>query len=294
MNAGALYMLASAFSFSAMTVLVKTVGTRLPSQEIVLARAIVSLVLSFALIRRAGIEPLGRRRGLLLVRGLLGFTGLSCVFYSVTHLPLAEATVIQYLHPTFTALLAVLFLREVVSKRMILASAVSLLGVLLVAAPESLLSLCPTESIASARNLPTLALTAAVGGAFFSGAAYVVVRRLSHDEDPLVIVLYFPLVTVPATLPLVALDFVMPLAWEWLALLGIGVLTQAGQVWLTRGLKQLPAARGTAFSYAQVVFAVAWGALFFGETPGPSTWLGAALIIGGTLAVSLAREPVRR
>ena len=86
----------------------------------------------------------------------------------------------------------------------------------------------------------------------------------------------------------------MPTGWEWLALLGVGLMTQAGQVWLTRGLKLLPAARGTAYSYAQVVFAVLFGVIFFAETPGASTWLGATLIIGGTLAVSLTPDPVRR
>ena len=47
-------------------------------QEIVVARAIVSLVLSGALLRRAGVSPWGRDRRWLWIRGLLGFGGLSC------------------------------------------------------------------------------------------------------------------------------------------------------------------------------------------------------------------------
>jgi drug/metabolite transporter (DMT)-like permease len=290
MSRGALYMLGSALAFSLMTVLVKQVGERLPSQEIVLARAIVSLVLSYALIRRAGIEPLGQRRGLLLVRGLFGFLGLSCVFYSVTHLPLAEATVIQYLHPTFTAVLAALFLREHVRWPVLAAGAISLLGVAFVARPAALSKLFSTATDPAAIGLPPLALAAAVGGAFFSGAAYVVVRRLSRSEDPLVIVLYFPLVTLPATLPTIWGAALWPRGWEWLWLLGVGVLTQAGQVWLTRGLALLPAAHGTALSYSQVVFAIFWGALFFDEWPGGWTLFGAALVIGGTALVARVRS----
>ncbi len=290
MIAGARFMLASALAFSIMTVMVKAVGARLPSHEIVLARALVSLVLSFALVRRAGIEPLGKRRGLLMLRGLLGCAGLWCVFYAVTHLPLAEATVIQYLHPTFTTLLAFIVLRERAAPRVLVAGLVSLAGVALVASPEGFANDFARGLPLPASPLPPLALAAAIGGAFFSGAAYVAVRRLSRDEDPLVIVLYFPLVTVPITLPFVFYDFVMPTPLEATALIGIGLATQAGQVWLTRGLARLKASRATAFSYAQVVFAALWGVLFFGETPGATTILGACMIIGSTLAVTDWRD----
>jgi len=286
LKSGALFMMGSALAFSLMTVCVKLAGQRLPSQEIVLARAIVSLVLSLALLRRAGVAPLGTHRGWLLLRGLFGFTGLSCVFYSVTHLPLAEATIIQYLHPTFTALIAALALGERLSLRTASASAVSLVGVALVAGP-SWLAWSPGATEGVAANLDPLALTAAVGGAFFSGAAYVVVRHLAGREDPLVIVLYFPLVTVPAALPTVIGVFVWPEGIEWVLLLAIGVFTQLGQVWLTRGLQRLPAAQGTALSYVQVVFAIAWGVLFFGDVPGVWALVGAVLVMGGTLMVAL-------
>lgn len=286
-------MVASALAFSLMTVAVKVVGERLPSQEIVLARAIVSLVLSYGLLRRAGVATLGTRRGLLALRGVCGFLGLSCVFYAVTHLPLAEATVLQYLHPTFTALIAAVALRERIGFGTTAASLLSLLGVVLVARPEWLTGALVPGAHAGPPLAP-LALAAAIGGAFFSGAAYVVVRRLARTEHPLVIVLYFPLITVPATLPTLIGGIVWPSGVEWLWLLAIGVLTQIGQVALTHGLARLPAARGTALSYVQVVFAIVWGALFFGEVPGWSSWIGAGLVIAGTGTIALlASRPSR-
>jgi drug/metabolite transporter (DMT)-like permease len=242
--------------------------------------------LSFALIRRAGISPWGHAHGLLITRGLLGFLGLSCVFYSVTHLPLAEATVIQYLHPTFTALLAAALLRESMDGRVVAASAISLCGVLLVARPSFLPAPIGLSGEA-ALSFEPLALAAALGGAFFSAAAYVVVRHLSRREDALVIVLYFPLVTVPATLPTLWSGAIWPQGITWLWLLGIGIATQIGQVLLTRGLEILPAARGTALSYSQVLFATIWGLVFFAETPSRWTVAGALLITGGTLLVAL-------
>jgi len=280
-------MLGSALAFSLMTVLVKLAGQRLPVLEIVLVRALISLVLSFALIRRAGLAPLGTERRLLLLRGAFGCAGLCCVFYAVTHLPLAEATVIQYLHPTFTALLAFAFLHERISPRVVLAGSISFAGVLLIAEPTFLFG---GEGWIGRADMDPVSIAAAVCGAFLSGAAYIVVRRLSRSEDPLVIVLYFPLVTVPIVLPLVWTDLVWPAGWEWLWLLGIGLATQAGQILLTHGLQRLPAARGTALSYSQVLFACCWGVVFFDEVPGIWTGVGAFLIALGSFAVASQSE----
>ncbi len=286
MARGASWMIGSAAAFAVMSALVKAIGTRLPTQEIVLARAVVSLGLSYALLRRAGIPLLGQRRGLLLLRGLFGFLGLSCVFAAVTRMPLAEATVLQYTHPTFTAILAWAALGERASSRVLVASGVSLIGVLLVAQPAWLQSALQLSS-ARATDLAPTAVALGLAGAFFSACAYVTVRRLSATEHPLVIVLYFPLVTVPATLPTVFRDLVWPTPIEWAGLLGVGVAAQLGQVWLTRGLSLLPASRGTALSYVQVVFAATIGVLFFAEPIHAWTVAGAALVIGGTLFVSL-------
>ena len=275
---GVRFMLASAFAFSVMMVFVKLAGERLPSQEIVFARAVLSVALSLAVLQRAGVAWFGQpqNRPLLLLRGLFGFAGLSCVFYSVTHLPLAEAVVIQYLHPLFTACLAALFLRESVGRAVVLGTALSLAGVALVAKPAMLFG--------AGASLPALPLAAALGGAFFSGCAYVCVRRLGSTEHPLVIVLYFPLVTVPATLPALVRDSVWPVGLDWLWLVGVGVCAQIGQVALTRGMQHEPAARATALSYTQVVFAAAWGVLFFGEKPDAFTIAGAGLILAGSFA----------
>ncbi len=270
---GVRFMVLSGLAFAAMGALVKLVGTRLPTQEVVLARALISLVLSLAWLARRRIPPWGHHRGLLLLRGLFGFCGLSCVFYAVTHLPLAEATVIQYLHPVFTALLAGLVLRERVERGLALAIALSVAGVALVARPGPL-------AAAPGLALDPTAVGVAVAGAFFSACAYVTVRRLASVEDPLVIVFYFPLVTVPATLPTLWGRAVWPEGAEWALLLGVGVLAQVGQVALTRGLQHETAARATALSYLQVLFAALFGAALFGQVPDAFGAAGATLILG--------------
>jgi drug/metabolite transporter (DMT)-like permease len=275
-------MLASALAFSVMGVCVKQVGDRIPAAEVVLARAIVSVALSWWMLQRAGVAPWGQRRGLLILRGAIGTAALLCVYAALAMLPLASATVLQYLYPTITALLAWLVLGESIGRRVLLAMALGWAGVLLVAQPAALLQ--------GAGSLPPMAVLIALGGAVFTSLAYVSVRSLGNSEHPLVIVFYFPLVALPLSLPLVALDPVLPTASELLWLIGVGVFTQLGQVYLTRGLTALPAAQATAISYVQVVFAGLWGWLVFGESLDGWTVAGAALVLAATL-VSLRRKP---
>ncbi|MGB5135893.1 MAG: DMT family transporter, partial [Prochlorococcaceae cyanobacterium] len=131
-------MVISALSFSLMGICVKQVGGRIPAAEVVLARSVVNLALSWWQLRRAGIRPWGQRRGLLVWRGSIGSVALFCVYVALSELPLASATVLQYLYPTFTALLAWLMLGEPIGRRVLAAVAVGWLGVLLVARPAGL------------------------------------------------------------------------------------------------------------------------------------------------------------
>ncbi|NDG74496.1 MAG: DMT family transporter [Synechococcaceae bacterium WB8_1B_136] len=283
-------MLSSALSFSLMGVCVKAVGTRLPVAEIVLARSVVSLALSLAMLRQAGLSPWGQRRALLILRGVIGTGALLCVFAALALLPLAPATVLQYLHPTFTALLAWLLLGERLTPRILVAALLGWLGVLVLTSPGDLSGLLGPLQGPHQGSLPLLGVALAIGGSLLSALAYVSVRALGRSEHPLVIVFYFPLVGLVLTAPLVLAAPLLPTAWELLALLGVGLFTQLGQIGITKGLLGMPAARATALSYGQVPLAGLWGWWFFHETPDPDTALAAALVLGATL-LSLRRSP---
>jgi len=273
---GPRYMLLSAFSFAVMGALVKLAGSlSIPILQIIFVRAVISVALCLFEIRRAHVHPLGHHRTLLLARGTVGFLALMAVFYAFIHLPYAQATMLQYLHPVFTTLLAFWFLSERPTSATLVCIALSLLGLGCMVAPY-----LQSETLPGAY---LMALLAGLGGAFGSGVAYTLVRKLAASEHPSVIVLYFPMVCLPATLILGAKDFVWPDSAGWLVLLGVGLFTQLGQVSLTRAMRVDSASRATSLSYLQIVFAAALGWLFFNEVPRNSTLLGATLILSGAL-----------
>jgi drug/metabolite transporter (DMT)-like permease len=255
-------MVGSAFCFSVMSLGVKLVGQRIPSQEVVLVRGVLNAAFTWLMLRRASIRPWGNRPLVLALRGLFGFLALSCLYYALVHLPLADATVLQYTNPVWTALFAAWLLGESMRRGELGLVLASLLGVVLIARPAFLFG-------GNAARLDLLAVAAALVGSMFSAAAYVTVRQLARSEDPLVIVFYFTLVAVVGSLPGTLREPVWPRPQEWLFLVLLAVAAQGGQVLLTRGLQLEPAGRATAIGYLQVVFAAVWGALFFAEIPMP-------------------------
>jgi drug/metabolite transporter (DMT)-like permease len=234
----------------------------------------MTLALSFVMLRRAGLEPWGTQRGKLVQRGLLGSVALGCYYIALVRLPLADATTLQYVQPLITALLAWWILKEAVGWATAFAIACGLAGVLAVVHPGF-------GAVAD-----PLAVIIALASEALSSVAYVTVRQLSRTEHPLRIVFYFPLVATPLAIPWAAADFVMPSGYDWLLLVGIGITTQLGQVFMTMGLSVERAGRATAIGYIQICFAIVWQLTLFGQAPALGTIVGAALIIAGTVAVS--------
>ena len=276
-------MLISALAFALMAALVKEAGQLgIPLLQIIFVRALISVVLSLIDIGRARVHPLGHRRGLLFARGLSGFLALTGVFYALIHLSMAQATVLQYLHPVFTALLAFLFLAERPTTATLVCIALSLLGLACIVSPYWIEG--------DTTPAPLWPVLAGLGGALGSGVAYTLVRKLVTTEHPSVIVLYFPLVCAPGTLLLGGADFICPTANGWWVLLGVGCFTQLGQLALTKAMQLDAASRVTSLSYVQIIFAAILGWWAFGEIPAQPTLLGGGLILLGAI-VSAWMQP---
>jgi drug/metabolite transporter (DMT)-like permease len=271
---GLRYAAFGALSFSLMSAFAKLAGARLPVQEIILIRGVLFGGLTLALLRRKGLDPWGRERHLLLLRGLLGYGALTCFFWAVMHLPLGDTTTLHFTNPVFGALLAALVLGEVLRKWEGILVVSSLGGVVMIARPGFLFG--------GEESLPPLAVGVALMGAVLSAAAYVTTRRLTRTNDPLVIVFYFALITVIGSIPFNLVSFTPPEGMEWAFLAGVGVATLGGQVFLTKALQLEKAVRVMAVGYLQIVFAALLGIALFSEIPDVWSVAGAAVIIGST------------
>ncbi|MFO0076895.1 MAG: EamA family transporter, partial [Cyanobacteriota bacterium] len=114
-------LLASVLCFSLMGVCVKSLGGRLPLSEVVLARSLISLAVSQAMLRRSGLSPWRPGWPLLALRGVFGTLALYALFAAYAWLPLAEVPVLQGHNTDIPALVAVCCLKQRPSPRIELA-----------------------------------------------------------------------------------------------------------------------------------------------------------------------------
>lgn len=262
------HMLMSTFFFALMNVCIKQVG-HIPEMEIVFVRCFVSMLLCFAVLWREGVDWKGSNRKLLLARGFFGTMALYTFFITLHKMPLGTAVTIQYISPVFTTIIAVFFLKEKVKPLQWLFFLLSFAGVLVIKGFDNRIALTT--------------LLIGLTSALFSGFAYNMVRRLKEKEHYMVVVLHFQLLGVVAGGIACLFTWQTPSGRDWFYLIAIGVLTQLGQVNLTKALQGDKVANVSILNYLGVLYALLFGALLFGEHYTMLTFGGIALVLAGVL-----------
>jgi drug/metabolite transporter (DMT)-like permease len=275
---GALLMILAEFAFASMGALIRLLSGEVSNEVIVFFRNAVGLLLFLPwLLRQGGAGLRTTVPGLHLLRSLVGLGAMYCFFYSIAHMPLAEAMLLKLTAPLFIPFVALLWLGEGIPWRVRWALLIGFGGVAVILAPR----LTP-HSFDDAK----IGLIAVAGG-LLAALAITTVRRLGRTEPAKRTVFYFSLIaTLASALPLAwAWSTPRPLAWA--GLFGVGVLATLGQLLLTRSLALAPAGRVGPFAYASVLFAAAYGWLGWGETIGALGGAGGLLVL---LSLWLARS----
>ena len=267
---GYLFIILSAFSYSVMAVFVKLAGNELATVQIVFTRGVITLFLTYLIIRKKKVYPLGKNHIVLITRGVIGSVALYLVYESLHRFSLPEATVIQYLYPIFTALFASLLISEKIGGLLYFSITSGLVGVYIILDFPFLIS-----NAISKTNMMI-----ALSGAILTGLSYVMVRKaVTLKESPYVIMFYFPLFTVPISLFFLPGNWEMPTMLIWVYLVLVGITSQLGQLFLTYGYELLPASRAAMTSYIQVPFSVIAGIIIFNDQITYSFIIGTLMIL---------------
>lgn len=266
---GIIFMLISALGFSLMAVSIKYVGN-IPLFEKIFFRNFVSLFVALWSLRHTGdfkilLGKKGNRR-YLLGRSIAGLLGVIANFYAISHLPLANANIINKLSPFVVLFFSAVFLKEKIRKIQVAGFIISFIGVILIVKPTFDFTIIPS----------IMALLSAI----FAGMAYTFVRYLGNrNENPSTIVFVFSVISVIGMFPLMMMDFVMPNMRELLILLSIGVFASFGQFGLTYAYKFSKASEVSIYNYSSIIFTIILGFLFFGEIPDMLTIIGGIIIV---------------
>jgi drug/metabolite transporter (DMT)-like permease len=239
--------------------------------QIILVRSVGTLALLVFLARDAGFAILRTTQpGAQILRGVLTLVSMWLIFYSLSHMLLADATAISYTRPIWITLLGLLILREVVSPERWAATGVGLLGALVIIGP-----------VFSDWNVVYFV---ALLGAALNGAAVVASRHLNRLDPPITIMAYVTLVGLVGGAPF-AFE---PLPWDqWPALLLIAAAGGASMWFGLLAIRDADVSLLAPYDYVRLPILMVLGLVLFAEFPPWTTLLGSALIIlaGGALFV---------
>lgn len=212
-----------------------------------------------------------RRPGLQFIRAASLFGATTCLYVALTRMPLGDASSIQFMAPVLVTLIAGLFLGESVGPRRLAAVAVAFVGVLLVARPGS-------------GVLGWNALLPLITAVLL--AVYMVMTRVIRDkDDPGATTFYSTAVGA------LVLTVILPFVWqplsghEWGLMVVMGSAGAAGHFLLVKAFHSAEASMLAPFTYSQVIAAIVWGYLIFGDVPSVWAASGAGLIIASGLYV---------
>jgi drug/metabolite transporter (DMT)-like permease len=259
-------MVASSFLFAVMAALIKAAAKTVPTAEVVFIRNLVHAAIFVPVWWATTDRRLGSLR-LLVLRGVLGLCALEAYAWTLRAMPLADAWILQAMNPVFVAILAPWILKERSPGHVWLALGLGLAGVALVVRPGF--------------HLAWTAGLVGVAGGLASGLAYMTVRLLGRSERPITVVMAFPVIAGPLSLPFAIPVWTWPTVLEWAAMVGAAVAAAGGQILMTIGLKGARAAPATTSTYVGFVFAAAIAWAFFDEPLAWATLGGTVLIFAG-------------
>jgi len=303
--AGILFLCLGTTLFPLQDVIIKTISGGYAVHEIVFFRGLFALPLVLVIVHfdsGLGALKLGSLR-LQLFRAAAGFTSYLVYYMALATLGMAETAAITFSTPLFVTALAVPFLGETIGWQRWTAVLIGLLGVVVMMRP----------GVGVFEPAALLALMAAIS----YGSAIIATRKLGNRTNGGTVTLFstvFFMLTggalglgfhgheTESAHPSVAFLFhpwVLPQGRDWLLLMALGCISAVGFYALTQAYRLADASVVTPFEYTYLPWAVLWGWVFFGNLPGPHTWIGLVLIVGAGLFVIyreaiLGRKVVRR
>ncbi|MDH5411251.1 MAG: DMT family transporter [Alphaproteobacteria bacterium] len=240
--------------------------------QLIAIRSLVALILLLPLLYRR--PDIWRRRpaqpGMHLLRVVLVAAEVSCFYWAVRYLPLAETFMFYLAAPIFVTALSVPLLGERVGFHRWSAILVGFAGVVLILGPG-----------AAAFSWPALI---AIAGSMSLALMLILARKLG-GSDGLTLITYQTVGVAVAgglTLPFV---WVTPTVLDFSLLGLLGVVATAAHYCLNHAVRLSEPSLVAPFQYTTIIWALILGYLVWGDLPTLPAWIGSAIVITSGLYI---------
>ena len=267
---GIFCIIIAGFGFALMSLFVKLSGD-LPSIQKGFFRNIIAVFISsIPLIKHWRVINIPRNNTgwlVLISRSVFGTIGLVLNFYAISHISLADSSIIQKLSPFIILILSYIFFKEEMTRFQVFAIIIAFIGIIFIIKP-------------SGNDIISLGALAALLGALCSGIAYTCVRYLgTHNISGEFIIFFFSSLSSLMLLPYLILDYRTMTYYQLSMLLLAGISATIGQYGVTFAYKFAAAKNISVFDYSQVLFSGIFGYMFFGEFPDFQSLIGYIIVI---------------
>jgi transporter len=267
---GIFCIIIAGFGFALMSLFVKLSGD-LPSMQKGFFRNIIAVFISsIPLIKHWRVINIPRNNTgwlVLISRSVFGTIGLVLNFYAISHISLADSSIIQKLSPFIILILSYIFFKEEMTRFQVFAIIIAFIGIIFIIKP-------------SGNDIISLGALAALLGALCSGIAYTCVRYLgTHNISGEFIIFFFSSLSSLMLLPYLILDYRTMTYYQLSMLLLAGISATIGQYGVTFAYKFAAAKNISVFDYSQVLFSGIFGYMFFGEFPDFQSLIGYIIVI---------------
>jgi drug/metabolite transporter (DMT)-like permease len=275
----AFWMALSIASFLGMTVAGRETTDVLNVFEVLELRSVIGLIILMPLVLMGGGFSAMRtpRPWMHLGRNLVHYTGQAAWLYALTLIPLAVLVSIEFTTPIWTAVLAVTFLGERLSRARIASIVLGLVGVAIIVRPG-------IDSV-------SLGEFVVLGAAICFGLSIVMVKSMTRTES--VVRIIFWMLVIQSALGLVPAIYEWknpPLElWPWI--LVIGFTGMSSHFCMARALSYADATLISPMDFLRVPATALLGWALYSEQIDMFTAAGAALILTGNLLNLQRRKP---
>jgi len=278
---GIVWMMVTGLCFVAVTALVKYLDNAVPAAQAAFLRYVLGLVFlipAWGVLRRTHLSK--RQWGLFGARGLVHALAVICWFFAMTRIPIAEVTAMNYLAPVYVTLGAALFLGETLAFRRIMAIAVALLGAAIILRPGF-----------REVNIGHLAM---LGTALMFAGSYLIAKVTASEVPPAMVVAMLSITVTLGLAPFALAVWVTPSLWALVVLFGVACFATLGHYTMTLAFSCAPLTVTQLVTFIQLVWAVALGALMFGEAVDFWVVLGGVVIFGSVVFLTLREAQLKR
>lgn len=272
---GALWMVGSAITFTAMTVLIKYLGEDYPAALQTFYRQLAGLIVLLPMILYHPRTIFHTTRpGILLFRGLAGTVGMVLAFYSYQKLPLAYANALSFTRVLWLVPLAAVALKEKVEPHRVVATVIGFLGVLFMLQP-------------STRSEPGWPTAAALASSLLIAFTVTGMKIMTRDHTTITLISWSAVLGFVLAVPLALFAWRWPTPGDLILFAMMGILGTITQAFYIKGMSQGDAAVMAPLDYTRLLFALLFGYALFGDIPNMMAMIGTGIVVASTIYLTL-------